>query len=243
MFLRIIEIKRPLDKSIMNMNLSHIHYNNIFIKNGFMKKNMAHELPELGYEYDALEPFFDARTMEIHHSKHHAGYVKKLNKALEGHDGLLKKDVKDLIKDLNELPDEVKKGVRNNGGGHYNHSLFWKILKKDVEPKGEVVEKIKVDYGSVDDFKEKFREMALSVFGSGWAWLVYSPESDKLEIVKTQNQDNPLTEGKVPLLEIDMWEHAYYLKHQNEKAKYVDDFLNIINWDQVNENYLEAKKD
>lgn len=203
---------------------------------------MAHELPELGYEYDSLEPYFDARTMEIHHSKHHAGYVRKLDKALEGYDDLLNRDVEDLIKNLNDLPEDVKKGVRNNGGGHYNHSLFWKILKKDVEPKGEVVEKIKETYGSVDDFKEKFKEMALGVFGSGWAWLVYNPESDELEIVKTQNQDNPLTQGKIPLLEIDMWEHAYYLKHQNEKAKYVDDFLNIINWDKVNENYLEAKK-
>lgn len=200
---------------------------------------MPHELPELGYNYDALEPHIDAQTMELHHDKHHAGYVKKLNAALEGHEELQDKPVEDLIRNLNSVSEEVRTAVRNHGGGHYNHSLFWPLLKKDVQPSGEVLEAINNTFGSLDDFKEQFKEAALGQFGSGWAWLVVN-ENKELEIVKTPNQENPLTEGKIPILGIDVWEHAYYLKYQNKRAEYVDNFFNVINWEQVNQNYLKA---
>ncbi|MFB6246404.1 MAG: superoxide dismutase [Candidatus Pacearchaeota archaeon] len=202
---------------------------------------MAHEVPQLGYEYDALEPHIDAKTMEIHHSKHHAAYVKKLNAALENHEELQDKSVEELIRNLNDVFEEVRTAVRNHGGGHYNHSIFWPMLKKDVEPQGEILQAIKDTFGSLEDFQEKFKNTALGIFGSGWAWLVVNPQNgNALEIVKTPNQDNPLTEGKIPILGIDMWEHAYYLKHQNEKAKYVDDFFQVINWEQINQNYLKS---
>ena len=201
---------------------------------------MPYILPELGYSFDALEPFIDAKTMEIHHGKHHKGYVDKLNAALEGHEDLQKKTAEELITDLNSIPEDIKAAVRNNAGGHANHSFFWPLLKKDVKPEGEIIEEIKKKFGSFDEFKDKFKEAALTQFGSGWAWLVLS--NTELEIVKTGNQDSPLSEGKTPILGIDVWEHAYYLKYQNKRPDYVDSFFNVINWEQVNENFLKAAR-
>ena len=201
---------------------------------------MAHELPELGYEYDALEPFIDAKTMEIHHGKHHAGYVKKLNAALESHSDLQAKSPEELVKDLDSIPEDIRKAVQNNGGGHVNHSFFWKILKKDVKISGEIEKEINDKWGSFDKFKEEFVDKAATLFGSGWCWLVVS--GGELEIMQTKNQDSPITEGKVPVLGLDVWEHAYYLKYQNKRPDYVDAFFNVINWEQVNENFLKAGK-
>ncbi len=200
---------------------------------------MTHELPELGYSFDSLEPHIDAKTMEIHHDKHHKAYVDKLNAALESKPDLQKKNAEELIKDLDSVPEEIRAAVRNHGGGHANHSFFWKVLKKDVEPKGEIKDAIHEKFGSGEAFKEKFKEAALTQFGSGWAWLVVS--GGELEIVKTANQDSPISQGKIPLLGLDVWEHAYYLKYQNKRPDYVDAFFNVINWDQVNENFLKAK--
>ena len=202
---------------------------------------MEHKLPDLGYEFDALEPHIDKETMEIHHDKHHAGYVKKLNVALEGHDELKEKSAEDLIKSLDFVPEEIQLAIRNNGGGHVNHSLFWSILKKDVKIEGEVVEAIVARFGSFEEFKKQFSEAAATQFGSGWAWLVV--DNGKLEIMKTANQDSPLTEGKVPILGLDVWEHAYYLKYQNKRPEYVEAFFNVINWQQVNDNFLKTKGD
>jgi len=198
---------------------------------------MAHELPELGYDYDSLEPYIDEETMKIHHDKHHGGYVTKLNAAVEG-SKFESKEVIELLKEINELPDNLKTAVRNNGGGHFNHTLFWSILKKDVVLKGELLEAINDEFGSLDEFKEKFSAAAITVFGSGWAWLVVN--SGKLEIVQTKNQDNPISDGKIPILGLDVWEHAYYLKYQNKRPDYIEAFFNVINWDKVTENFKAA---
>ncbi|MDP3987388.1 MAG: superoxide dismutase [Nanoarchaeota archaeon] len=200
---------------------------------------MVHQLPELGYGYDALEPFIDAHTMEIHYTKHHQTYVDKLNAALEKYPELGDKSAGELISDLDSVPEEIRNAVRNHGGGHVNHTFFWQILKKDVEAKGEIVEAIKEKFGSLEEFKEKFKETALGVFGSGWAWLVFN--DGELEIVAMKNQDSPLSEGMIPLLGIDVWEHAYYLKYQNKRPDYIDAFFNVINWEKVDENLLREK--
>jgi Fe-Mn family superoxide dismutase len=199
-----------------------------------------YELPALPYAFDALEPYIDAQTMEIHHDKHHAGYVKKLNAALEGHDDLTAKSPEELLQDLSALPADIKTAVTNNGGGHVNHTLFWQILKKDVPAEGEVVDAIKETFGSMDAFKEEFTNAATTQFGSGWAWLVVS--HGKLEITKTPNQNTPLSEGKTPLLCLDVWEHAYYLKYQNKRPEYIEAFFNVINWEKVNELFIKAKE-
>lgn len=196
-------------------------------------------LPSLPYAYNSLEPYIDEQTMRIHHTKHHQAYIDKLNAALENAPQLQKKSAEDLIKNLNKLPDTIKTAVRNHGGGHLNHSFFWKILRKDVEPIGEILEAIGDKFGNVDKFREMFKEACLTLFGSGWVWLVLN-EKRELEIVKTSNQDNPLSEGKTPLLGIDLWEHAYYLKYQNKRADYVDAFFNVIDWEKVNEFYVGA---
>lgn len=201
---------------------------------------MTHQLPKLGYPYDALEPFIDAKTMEIHYTKHHQAYIDKLNLALEKHPELESKPVEELIKTLNSVPSDIREAVKNHGGGHYNHSLFWQMLKKDVAPKGPLPDKITADFGSIDLFKEELKKAALNRFGSGWAWLVLN--NGKFEIVSTPNQDNPLTEGKIPLLGLDVWEHAYYLKYQNRRADYIDAFFHVINWEKANELYLRASK-
>lgn len=196
---------------------------------------MSYKLPDLPYAYDALEPFIDKETMTIHHDKHHNAYVTKLNAALEGHDDLAKKSVEELITDLNAVPEAIRTAVRNHGGGHANHTFFWNILKKDVAFGGPIADAINGTFGSLDGFKEKFSAAAGGVFGSGWAWLV--DNGGKLEILGTPNQDSPLSQGKKPLIGIDVWEHAYYLKYQNRRPEYVDAFFNVINWDAVNDNF------
>ncbi|RMF54447.1 superoxide dismutase [Candidatus Woesearchaeota archaeon] len=198
------------------------------------------ELPKLGYEYDALEPYIDARTMEIHHSKHHKAYVDKYNAAIKGHSDLEEKDAEEVIANLNDVPEEIRTAVRNNGGGVVNHSFFWKILKKDVEPKGEIIEAIKEEFGSFEKFKDEFSNAAATLFGSGWAWLVL--DNGKLKVITTKNQDSPLTIGKIPLIALDVWEHAYYLKYQNRRPEYIEAFFSVINWDVVNDFFLKAKE-
>lgn len=200
---------------------------------------MKYKLPELGYAYDALEPYIDAKTMEIHYSRHHQAYVDKLNSVLEKYPELQEKSAEKLIKGLVSLPEEIKTGVRNFGGGHVNHSFFWQILKKDIKMSGEIAKKIEGEFGGFDKFKEKFSNSAVSLFGSGWTWLVL--HNGKLEIVTTVNQDSPLSIGKTPLLVIDVWEHSYYLKYQNKRADYVEAFFNIIDWEKVNELYASVK--
>ena len=198
-------------------------------------------LPKLTYAYDALEPFIDAKTMEIHYTKHHQAYVDKLNKALEKYPKLQKNSAEDLIKNLHVVPEDIRTAVRNHGGGHVNHSFFWQILKKDVEPKGEILKAINKKFKGIDKFKEMFKDAATGLFGSGWAWLVINKDGG-LEIMKTPNQDNPISQGKTPILGVDMWEHSFYLKYQNRKNEYVDAFWHVVNWEQVEKNYKEAKK-
>ena len=200
---------------------------------------MSHALPSLPYEYNALEPFIDAQTMQIHHTKHHQTYVDKLNAALNGHDDLKNLHVDELISDLSRIPEEIRTAVRNHGGGHSNHSFFWKLLKKDVPLQGAVKEAIDNQFGDFDKFRDDFSTKAALLFGSGWAWLAM--DNGKLEIVTTANQDSPISDGKVPVLGLDVWEHAYYLKYQNRRPDYINAFFEVINWNQVNENYLKAK--
>ncbi len=203
---------------------------------------MAHELLELPYSYDALEPYIDKDTMKIHHDKHHKSYVDKLNQALEGHEELQTKTAEELLKNLDSISEQIKTVVKNNAGGHLNHSFFWEIMKKDIQPSGEILEVIKRDFESYDNFVEQFKLSAVSQFGSGWAWLVLNPQGNKLEIVKTRDHETPITENKIPLLVVDVWEHAYYLKYQNKRPEYVDAFIKVINWEKVNENYSKATK-
>lgn len=201
---------------------------------------MKHELPNLPYSYDALEPFFDAMTMEIHHTKHHKAYVDKLNAALEKFPGLQEKTAEELIANLDSIPEEIRNAVRNNGGGHVNHSFFWQILsveKKDFS--GQAAEAISSKFGGLEEFKKKFIESAIGRFGSGWAWLVVNSDKE-LEIVSTQNQDSPITHGKFPILGLDVWEHAYYLKYQNRRNDYCEAFFNLINWEKISELYEMA---
>jgi len=200
---------------------------------------MPHSLPKLEYSYDALEPYIDARTMEIHYTKHHQGYVNNLNAALEGHDDLVGKSAEDLVRNLNQVPDKIRTAVRNNGGGHVNHSFFWKILKPSVPFKGEIAEAINAKFGSLDKFKELFLKAALGVFGSGWAWLVVNTDGE-LEIKGLPNQDNPTTYGDTPVLGVDVWEHAYYLKYQNVRPDYVKAVFNVIDWAAVNKHYVKT---
>jgi Fe-Mn family superoxide dismutase len=202
---------------------------------------MPHVLPELGYAYDALEPFVDAQTMKIHHQKHHATYVNKLNAALEGHSDLAEKSPEDLIRHLDQVPEEIRTAVRNHGGGHVNHTFFWKILKPMVDFTGEVAEAINAKYGGLDNFKKEFLKTAMGVFGSGWAWLVVNADGE-LEIKGTPNQDNPMTRGETPLLGVDVWEHAYYLKYQNRRPDYIEAIFDVMNWNVVNENFRRTRE-
>ncbi|WP_096434653.1 superoxide dismutase [Alteribacter populi] len=202
---------------------------------------MAFTLPELPYSHDALTPHIDEETMKIHHGKHHNTYVTKLNGALEGHSDLQSKSLEDLLTNLEALPQDVRGAVRNNGGGHYNHTLFWQIMSPNGggAPTGELADAINSAFGSFDKFKEDFKNAALTRFGSGWAWLAVN--NGNLEITSTPNQDTPIMEGKTGILGVDVWEHAYYLKYQNKRPDYVDAFFNVINWDEVAKRYAEAK--
>ena len=200
---------------------------------------MAFELPSLPYAHDALEPHIDARTMEIHHGKHHQAYVDNANKALAGTDWE-NADVDDVVSRLGELPDDIKGPVRNNAGGHANHSLFWQVMGPGGggEPSGALGDAISSTFGGLDTFKEEFAKAGVTRFGSGWAWLVTSGGS--LEIMSTPNQDSPLTEGKTPLLGLDVWEHAYYLNYQNRRPDYIGAWWNVVNWDEVARRFGEA---
>jgi Fe-Mn family superoxide dismutase len=203
---------------------------------------MPFTLPPLPYAFDALEPFIDAKTMEIHHDKHHGAYVTNLNKALEGHADLQNKSIEDLLKDLNTLPEAIRTAVRNNGGGHLNHSMFWKIMKKGGggEPGGDLSTAINGAFGSFGEFKAKLIDAGTKRFGSGWAWLLV--RNGKLAIESSANQDNPISDGGKAFFGIDVWEHAYYLKYQNRRPEYLEAWWNTVNWAQVADNYAEAKK-
>lgn len=197
---------------------------------------MVYETPELGYAYDALEPYIDAETMSIHHDKHHAAYTKKFNAALEKHPELYEKPADWLIANLDQVPADIRQAVRNNGGGHINHAFFWPLLKKGVPAEGAVVDAIKKQYGSFETFKEQFNNAAATQFGSGWAWLVKNKDGS-LTITQTSNQDSPLTQGQTPLLCLDVWEHAYYLTYHNKRPDYIEAFWKVVNWEQVNKHY------
>jgi superoxide dismutase, Fe-Mn family len=202
---------------------------------------VAHELPALPYAFNALEPHIDAATMEIHHDRHHGGYVNNLNKALEGHADLQAKSLNDLLVHINDVPETIRTAVRNNGGGHANHSLFWEVLSPNGggQPTGALSDAITSTFGSFDKFKEEFTKAASTRFGSGWAWLVV--DGGKLAVTSTPNQDSPIMEGKTPILGLDVWEHAYYLKYQNKRPDYIGAFWNIVNWAEVGKRYEAAK--
>ena len=202
---------------------------------------MPHELPALPYKPDALEPHIDARTMEIHHGKHHATYVTKLNEAIAGHPALESRSLVELLADLNAVPDAVRVAVRNHGGGHLNHTMFWKLMKPGGggTPTGELGDAIRSAFGSFDEFKTKFATAGANRFGSGWAWL--SVKGGKLEIGSTANQDNPLMDGAKPVLGLDVWEHAYYLNYQNRRPDYIQAWWNVVSWEQAAENFRQAR--
>jgi len=200
-----------------------------------------HELPALPYPFDALEPHIDAQTMEIHHDRHHATYVNNLNAALEKHPELFDKSLDELLSNLDSVPEDIRTAVRNNGGGHANHTLFWEILSKNGggAPSGELADAINSAFGSFEKFKEEFTKAATTRFGSGWAWLVV--DNGKLSVTSTPNQDSPIMEGKTPILGLDVWEHAYYLKYQNKRPDYINAFWNVVNWEEVAKRYAASK--
>lgn len=202
---------------------------------------MAFELPQLPYAYEALEPHIDKETMNIHHTKHHNAYVTNLNNALAGNEELLSKTVEEVVSNLDAVPEAARTAVRNNGGGHANHSLFWQILSANGggEPTGELADALNSKFGNLENFKEEFAKAATTRFGSGWAWLVVN--NGELEVTSTPNQDSPLMEGKTPVLGLDVWEHAYYLNYQNRRPDYINSFWNVVNWDAVAERYAQAK--
>ncbi len=194
---------------------------------------MAFELPKLPYAVDALEPYIDAQTMTIHHDKHHQAYVTNLNAAIEKHPELAGKSLEDLLMDLNSVPEDIRTAVRNNGGGTWNHNMFWEIMGPNAggTPKGELAKAVDAAFGSFDAFKAELEKAAMGRFGSGWAWLV--KKGNGLAIVSTANQDNPMSEGMTPVMGVDVWEHAYYLKYQNRRAEYLTNWWNVVNWDAV----------
>ncbi|NMD71861.1 superoxide dismutase [Bacillus sp. DNRA2] len=202
---------------------------------------MAFELPQLPYAYDALEPHIDKETMNIHHTKHHNTYVTNLNNALAGNEELLSKTVEEVIANLDAVPEAIRTAVRNNGGGHANHSLFWQLLSPNGggAPAGELADSINAKFGSFEAFKDEFTKAATTRFGSGWAWL--SVSNGELEVSSTANQDSPVMEGKTPILGLDVWEHAYYLHYQNRRPDYIGAFWNVVNWDEVAKRYAAAK--
>lgn len=203
---------------------------------------MPHQLPNLPYPHDALEPHIDTTTMQIHHGKHHQAYVNNLNAALEKHPQFAEWTAQDLVKKLGELPEDIRTAVRNNGGGHANHSMFWALMKPNGggAPTGEIADAINGAFGSFDTFREKFNDAGIKRFGSGWAWLVRTRDG-KFEVTSTANQDSPLTDGAFPLLGNDVWEHAYYLKYQNRRNEYLAAWWNVVNWDEVNRRLREGR--
>jgi superoxide dismutase, Fe-Mn family len=206
---------------------------------------MKYELPKLPYGYDALEPYIDAKTMEIHYTKHHQTYVTKLNEALDKHPEIADKPLEELLANLDAVPEDIRTAVRNHGGGHLNHSFFWTIMAPQgagvgKEPEGKIAEGIVATFGDVSKFKEEFVKAATGVFGSGWAWLVIGADG-KLAVTSTPNQDSPLIKKQKPLLGLDVWEHAYYLKYQNKRPDYIDAWWSVVNWNMVNEKFEEAQ--
>ncbi|HLC78462.1 MAG TPA: superoxide dismutase [Candidatus Nanoarchaeia archaeon] len=202
---------------------------------------MVFQISPLPYAYNSLEPFIDEQTMKIHHDKHHQTYTDKLNDALKEYPDLQNKNAEELLKNLNSAPEKIRQAVINHGGGFVNHNFFWEILKKDVKISGEIEKAITKKFGSFKAFKEEFNKAALGLFGSGWAWLVVDTKGN-LEILQTKNQDSPLSLGKTPILGIDVWEHSYYLLYKNNRAEYVKNFFNVINWNKVNDNYKKVVK-
>lgn len=202
---------------------------------------MTYTLPDLPYAYDALEPYIDVETMHLHHDKHHNTYVTNLNAAIDKHPELATKSVEELIADMDSIPEDIRTAVRNNGGGHANHSFFWEIMAPNAggAPTGEIKDAIDATFGSFDKMKEEFKTAATGRFGSGWAWLVLN--NDKLEVTSTPNQDSPLMDGKTPVLGLDVWEHAYYLNYKNVRPDYIDAFWNLVNWAEVNKRFTAAK--
>lgn len=191
------------------------------------------KLPDLPYGYGALEPYIDEQTMKLHHTKHHQAYIDKVNKALEGNDDWSAKSIEEILASLDSLPEDIRRAVRNNGGGHYNHSMFWEIMApgQSGQPEGEIATAIDTAFGSFDNFKEKFAEAAASRFGSGWAWLI--EKDGKLEITSSANQDCPISDGAKPVMGLDVWEHAYYLKYQNRRPEYIDAWWKVVNWPEI----------
>jgi Fe-Mn family superoxide dismutase len=205
--------------------------------------SLVFELPDLPYNYKALEPYIDEETMRLHHDKHHAGYVNNLNKALKGQDNLLSKSLDKLLGEINKVPEEIRQRIINHGGGHANHSMFWTIMAPKVKekPDGDFGDALKSAFGDLKSFREKFTDKAISVFGSGWAFLVVNSKG-KLELTRHSFQNSPLMSGNKPILGLDVWEHAYYLKYQNRRAEYVDAWWNVVNWEQVQINFNDAIK-
>ena len=203
---------------------------------------MAYEVPPLPYDYAALEPHIDTETMKFHHDKHHQAYVNNLNGAIEKHPDLGKHTAEDLLRNLNSVPEDIRTTVRNNGGGHVNHSMFWTIMKPGGggEPAGRIAEQIRKDFGDFAAFKKQFNETTAKQFGSGWGWVIW--DAGKLTIITTPNQDNPLSQGKFPILGNDVWEHAYYLKYQNRRPDYLAAWWNTVNWDEINKRFEQAQR-
>jgi Fe-Mn family superoxide dismutase len=199
---------------------------------------VAYQVPPLPYDYSALEPYIDAQTMTLHHDKHHGAYVSNLNAAIEKHPQLASKSVEDLLRDINSVPEDIRTAVRNNGGGHMNHSMFWQIMKPKGggPPSGRVGEEIKKTFGSFEDFQKQFNDTGTKRFGSGWVWLVRS-KAGKLEVISTANQDNPIMDGHHAIMGNDVWEHAYYLKYQNRRPEYLAAWWNVVNWDEINKRF------
>ena len=204
---------------------------------------MAHELPPLPYDYTALEPFIDEKTMHLHHDMHHAAYVKNLNAALEKHPELASKSAEELITNLNAVPEDIRGAVRNNGGGHVNHSMFWQIMKPKGggDPTGKIADAIKKSFGDFKAFQEKFNDAGVKQFGSGWVWLAGKPTGE-VQILSTPNQDSPLSQGLYPIFGNDVWEHAYYLKYNNRRPEYLQAWWNVVNWDEINKRYEASQK-
>jgi Fe-Mn family superoxide dismutase len=203
---------------------------------------MPFTLPDLPYPFDALEPHIDAKTMEIHHDKHHGTYVTRLNAALEKAPAFQNKPIEEILQSLDKIPKEVQGAVRNHGGGHYNHTLFWKMLapRAGGKPSGDLGKAIDKKFGSFDAFKEQFTASATNLFGSGWAWLVVDPSGD-LSVTTTPNQDNPVSQGLKPIFGLDVWEHAYYLKYQNRRPEYISAFWNVVSWANIEDNFRKAR--